>query len=113
MHINGNATQGENIADLGGMLLGLDAFKKTAAYKKNEKIGGLTQVQRYFLGYALGWMYQVKKDRLASRVKTDVHAPAKERVNGPVVNIPEFYEAFGIKPGDKMYRADSLRVRIW
>jgi putative endopeptidase len=113
LHINGNATQGENIADLGGMLLGLDAFKKTEAYKKNEKIGGLTQIQRYFLGYALGWMYQVKKDRLASRVKTDVHAPAKERVNGPVVNIPEFYEAFGIKPGDKMYRADSLRVSIW
>ncbi len=113
LHINGNATQGENIADLGGLLLGLDAFKKTAAYKKNEKIGGLTQLQRYFLGYALGWMYQERKERLANQVMTDVHAPAKERVNGPVVNIPDFYEAFGIKPGDKMYRADSLRVSIW
>ncbi len=112
-HINGNATQGENIADLGGMLLGLDAFKKTEAFKKNEKIGGLTQLQRYFLGYALGWMYEERKERLASQVMTDVHAPAKERVNGPVVNIPEFYEAFGIKPGDKMYRPDSLRVSIW
>ncbi len=113
LHINGNATQGENIADLGGMLLGLDAFKRTEAYKKNEKIAGLTPLQRYFLGYALGWMYQERKERLANQVMTDVHAPAKERVNGPVVNIPEFYEAFGIKTGDKMYRADSLRVNIW
>jgi len=113
LHINGNATQGENIADLGGMLLGLDAFKKTEAYKKNEKIAGFTPLQRYFLGYALGWMYQERKEKLADQVKTDVHAPAKERVNGPVVNIPEFYEAFGIKPGDKMYRPDSLRVNIW
>jgi len=113
LHINGNATQGENIADLGGMLLGLDAFKKTEAYKKNEKIGGLTQLQRYFLGYALGWMYQDRKEQLARLVMTDVHSPAKERVNGPVVNVAEFYEAFDIKPGDKMYRPDSLRVKIW
>jgi len=113
LHINGNATQGENIADLGGLLLGLDAFKKTEAYKKNEKIAGFTPLQRYFLGYALGWMYQERKEKLANQVMTDVHAPAKERVNGPVVNIPEFYEAFGIKPGDKMYRPDSLRVNIW
>ncbi len=113
LHINGNATQGENIADLGGMLIGLDAFKQTEAYKKNETIGGLNALQRYFLGYALGWMYQTKKERLANAVKTDVHAPAKERVNGPVVNVPEFYQAFNVKPGDKMYRADSLRVNIW
>ena len=113
LHINGNATQGENIADLGGLLLGLDAFKKTEAYKKNEKIAGLTQLQRYFLGYALGWMYQERKERLANQVMTDVHAPAKERVNGPVVNMPEFYEAFGIKAGDKMFRPENLRVNIW
>lgn len=113
LHINGDATQGENIADLGGLLLGLDAFKKTAAYKKNEKISGLTPLQRYFLGYALGWLYTTKKERLANLVMTDVHSPAKERVNGPMVNIPEFYEAFGIKKGDKMYRPDSLRVHIW
>ncbi len=113
LHINGEATQGENIADLGGLLLGIDAFKKTETYKKGEKISGLSPMQRYFLGYALGWMYQIKKERLANLVMTDVHSPAKERVNGPFVNIPEFYEAFGIKPGDKMYRADSLRVNIW
>lgn len=113
LHINGDATQGENIADLGGLLMGLDAFKKTESYKKNEKIAGYTPLQRYFLGYALGWLYQVRKERLANLVMTDVHSPAKERVNGPMVNIPEFYEAFGIKPGDKMYRPDSLRVNIW
>ena len=113
LHVNGDATQGENIADLGGLLLGLDAFKKTDAYKKNLKIAGLTQTQRYFMGYALGWLSQIRKERLANQVMTDVHAPARERVNGPVVNIREFYEAFGIKPGDKMYRADSLRVNIW
>ncbi len=113
LHVNGEATQGENIADLGGMLLGLDAFKKTELYKKGEKIHGYTPVQRYFLGYAYSWMYHERKEKLASQVKTNVHAPAKERVNGPVVNVPEFYEAFGIKKGDKMYRADSLRVNIW
>ncbi|MFT3678957.1 MAG: M13 family metallopeptidase [Ferruginibacter sp.] len=113
LHINGSATQGENIADLGGLLLGIDAFKKTEAYKKGEKLHGFTPIQRYFLGYAYSWMYQQRKERISSQVMTDVHSPAKERVNGPLVNIPEFYEAFGIKPGDKMYRADSLRVNIW
>ena len=113
LHVNGEATQGENIADLGGILLGLDAFKKTEAYKKNEKISGYTPLQRFFLGYSLGWLYKKRKDALASSLLIDVHAPAKERVNGPFVNVPEFYEAFNIKPGDKMYRPDSLRVKIW
>jgi putative endopeptidase len=113
LHINGDATQGENIADLGGLLLGLDAFKKTEVYKSGKKIGGLTPLQRYFVGYTYGWMYKERKERLASQVMTDVHSPAKERVNGPLVNVPEFYEAFNIKPGSKMYRKDSLRVAIW
>jgi putative endopeptidase len=113
LHINGNATQGENIADLGGLVLGLDAFKKTEVYKKGEKINGFTPLQRYFLGYAYSWMIQDRKERLATQVMTDVHSPAKERVNGPVVNIPEFYEAFGVKPGNKMYRPDNQRVSIW
>jgi putative endopeptidase len=113
LHINGDATQGENIADLGGVLLGLDAFKKTEAYKSGKKIGGFTPSQRYFLGYAYAWMYQVQPKALAHQVMTDVHSPAKERVNGPLVNVPAFYDAFNVKPGDKMYRADSLRVQIW
>ena len=113
LHVNGSATQGENIADLGGMLLGLDAFKKTETYKKNEKINGYTPTQRFFLGYAYGWMQQYRKESLARQVMTDVHAPEEQRTNGPVVNVPEFYTAFGIQPGDKMYRPDSLRVVIW
>ena len=113
LHINGDATQGENIADLGGLLLGLDAFKKTTTFKEGKNINGQTPLQRYFLGYAYSWLYQARKERLANQVKTDVHSPAKERINGPVVNVPEFYEAFGIKKGDKMYREEALRVNIW
>ncbi|HEY8691086.1 MAG TPA: M13 family metallopeptidase [Chitinophagaceae bacterium] len=111
--INGKATQGENIADLGGILLGIDAFKKTEQYKKNEKIAGLTPMQRYFLGYALGWLGQIRDESLKNRLMTDVHSPAKYRVNGPFVDVDEFYTTFGIKPGDKMFVPDSLRVRIW
>jgi len=113
LHVNGDATQGENIADLGGVLLGLDAFKKTAACRKGEKIAGLTPIQRFFLGYAYGWMEQERKEVLATQLMTDVHAPAKERANAPMSNIPAFYEAFSVKPGDKMFRPDSLRVSIW
>jgi putative endopeptidase len=113
MHINGKATLGENLADLGGILIGLDAFKQTEAYKKGEKISGLTPLQRFFLGYSLGWMMSERPERIATQLLTDVHSPAKYRVNGPFPNVPEFYEAFGIKPGDKMYLADSLRVHLW
>jgi putative endopeptidase len=113
LHVNGSATQGENIADLGGLLIGLDAFRKTETFRNGKKIGGFTPLQRYFLGYAYGWKFEMRKEVLAEALMTDVHAPPKERVNGPVVNIPEFYEAFDVKPGDKMYRPDSLRVNIW
>ncbi|HVT86966.1 MAG TPA: M13 family metallopeptidase [Chitinophagaceae bacterium] len=112
-HINGDATQGENIADLGGIVLGIDAFKKTEQYKKGEKINGLTPMQRFFLGYALGWLWQGREELLRRQLLTDVHSPAKYRVNGPFMDVDEFYEAFNIKPGDPMYRADSLRARIW
>jgi putative endopeptidase len=112
-HINGKASLGENIADLGGILLGIDAFKKTEQYKKNEKIAGLTPMQRFFLGYALGWLSQQKDEQLRSRLLSDVHSPAKYRVNGPFSDVDEFYSTFNVKPGDAMYRADSLRVRIW
>ena len=113
LHVNGKASLGENIADLGGLVIGLDAFKKTEEYKKGEKIDGLTPVQRYFLGYTLGWLGHARDKSLAMQVMTDVHAPNFLRVNGPMSDMPEFYEAFGIKEGDKMWRADSLRVKIW
>lgn len=112
-HINGKATLGENIADLGGILLGIEAFKKTEQYKKGEKMEGLTPMQRYFLGYSLGWLGQIRDEQLRNRLLTDVHSPAKYRVNGPFVDVDEFYSTFNIQPGSAMYRADSARVRIW
>ncbi|MBK7851913.1 MAG: M13 family metallopeptidase [Bacteroidetes bacterium] len=113
LHVNGEASLGENIADLGGVVIGLEAFKKTEQFKKGEKIDGLTPLQRYFLGYTLGWLGHARDASLAMQVMTDVHAPNFLRVNGPLSNVPEFYEAFNIKDGDPMYRPDSLRVKIW
>ena len=113
LHVNGEATEGENIADLGGIQLGWDAFTKTEQYKQGKSIGGLTPAQRYFIGWALGWMNQLRPETLQLQVKTDVHSPSFLRVIGPVTNLPQFYAAYGVKPGDKMYRADSVRVKVW
>lgn len=113
LRINGKATLGENIADLGGILLGWDAFQKTAQYKKGEKLAGYTPSQRYFFGYALGWLGHTRKESLANQLLTDVHSPAQYRVNGPMADVDAFYQTFNIQPGDKLYRPDSLRVRIW
>jgi putative endopeptidase len=113
LHINGELTQGENIADLGGLIMGYEAFKNTAQYRNKEIIGGLNPDQRYFLGYGMAWMVNERPEAIASQIKSNEHSPAKFRVLGPLANIPEFYATFGIKPGDKMWRADSLRVKIW
>ncbi len=113
LHINGRASLGENIADYGGLLLGLEAFKKTTQYVKGEKIGGLTPIQRYFLGYALGWLHQEQEERLRKNLLSDVHSPAKWRVLGPLANIPEFHEAFGVKTNQPMWRPPEAQVRIW
>ncbi|MDN3550660.1 M13 family metallopeptidase [Mucilaginibacter aquaedulcis] len=113
LHINGKATQGENIADLGGIVIGLDAFKKTDQYKEGKTINGLTPVQRYFLGYALGWLGQDRQESLSSQILTNPHSPGFMRVNGPFTDVPEFYEAFHIKKGDKMWLAPDKRVKIW
>ena len=113
LHINGKATLGENIADYGGLLLGLDAFKKTAQYKAGRKVGGLTPLQRYFLGYAYGWLEQERPETLRRGLLSDVHAPAKWRVIGPLSNITPFYQAFGITQGQAMWRPEDQHVRIW
>ena len=113
MHINGKACLGENIADLGGILIGFDAFKNTEQYKSHKKINGLSPEQRFFLGYALGWLGHERDQALANQILTDVHAPGKYRVNAPMQNVPEFYTAFGILPGDPMYREEKDRVKIW
>lgn len=113
LHINGELTQGENIADLGGVIMGFEAFKKTKQYKNNELIAGLNPNQRFFLGYALTWMLNMRPEAMANQIKSNEHAPAKWRVLGPLSNMPEFYETFGVKQGDKMWRPDSLIVKIW
>ena len=113
LHVNGKATLGENIADLGGIVLGVDAFKKTKQYKAGKKINGLTPMQRFFLGYALSWKIEQRDEALANQLLTNVHAPEFLRVNGPLTDVPEFYEAFHIKKGDKMWLDPEKRVRIW
>jgi putative endopeptidase len=113
LHINGKATLGENIADLGGVLLGWDAFKQTDEFRKGGKIDGLTPQQRYFLGYALGWLEHTRKEALARQLLTDVHSPAQFRVNGPFADVGAFYEVFQVGPADRMYLPDSARVHIW
>jgi putative endopeptidase len=113
LHVNGKASLGENIADLGGLVIGLDAFKKTEQYRKGEKVAGYTPLQRFFLGYALSWIFEQQEASLRQRLLSDVHAPPKWRVNGPVSNVAEFYEAFGVKQGQALWRPEAERVRIW
>ncbi len=113
MHVNGEATQGENIADLGGVVMGYEAFKKTKQGKNNEMINGLTADQRYFLAYGYAWMVNRRPENLARQIMSDVHSPSEFRVNGPVVNIDEFYKAFNIQKGDKLWRDESQRIKIW
>jgi putative endopeptidase len=113
LHINGELTQGENIADLGGVIMAYEAFKTTDQFKNNTLIAGLNPTQRFFLGYALAWMMNERPEAIASQVKSNEHAPSKFRVNGPLSNIPEFYKAFGVKQGDALWVPDSLSIRIW
>ena len=111
--VNGDATQGENIADLGGVVMGYEAFKKTKQYKSQEKISGLTPDQRYFLAYGYAWKVQAKDESIARQIMSDVHSPAQFRIIGPLMNIPEFYKAFNVKEGNKMYLPEKDRVVIW
>lgn len=111
--VNGDATQGENIADLGGVVMGYEAFKKTSQFKNNQKIAGLTPNQRFFLAYGYAWMVNVKKESLAQQLIVDVHSPARYRVNGPLSNIDAFYETFKITEKGKMFIPKKDRIVIW
>ena len=113
LRCRGEATWNENISDLGGVTVALRAFKKTQQFKEGKKIAGYTPLQRFFMGYALGWMTIFTKERLKRKVMTDDHAPPKWRVNGVLSNIPEFYEAFNVKPKNKMWIPPPDRVKIW
>jgi len=113
LHVRGENTQGENIADLGGVIMGLEAYRKTQQGQSKELFNGYTATQRYFLAYAYAWMVNRTDASLAKQIMSDVHSPAEFRINGPLSDIDEFYDAFGIKEGDKMYRPQALRVKIW
>jgi len=113
MHINGEATLGENLADYGGDLIGWDAFKKTKQYKEGKKIAGLTPAQRFWIGYAYSWLGHTRPESLAQQVLTDVHSPNFLRINGPFSDIPAFWETFNIKPGQPMWRPEDKRPKIW
>jgi predicted metalloendopeptidase len=114
LHLNGHLTLGENIADLGGLKIAWDAWKLSQKGKAPVgRIEGFTPEQRFFLGYAETWRTLTREEATRLRTITDPHSPAKFRVNGPLSNLPEFYEAFGCKDGDPMERSEKNRPAIW
>jgi putative endopeptidase len=113
LHINGKLSLGENIADLGGLLVAYDAFKLTPQGKGEEKIGGLTPDQRFFLSYAQTWRTAQRPEQLRLQVQSNEHAPAKFRTNGPLSDTPAFARAFACKSGDPMARQSENIVNIW
>jgi len=113
LHVNGSLTQGENLADNGGLAIAYEAFKNTPEGKSDVKIDGFTPDQRFFLSVAQIWRSKIRDEAQRYRIGNDPHSPAMYRVNGPLSNMPAFYKAFNVKPGDKMYRPDSLRVKVW
>jgi putative endopeptidase len=111
--VNGALTLGENIADFAGLTVAYDAYMLSIKNKEQKKINGFTPQQRFFIGFAQVWRANTRPEFLRQQVMTDPHSPAKFRVLGPLSNMPQFYEAFGVQPGDGMYREDSIRVKIW
>ncbi|HEX6867076.1 MAG TPA: M13-type metalloendopeptidase [Caulobacteraceae bacterium] len=113
MKVNGELTMGENIADLGGLLMALDAYKASLKGRPAPIIDGLTGEQRVFLGWAQVWRGKYRDDALKQLLASDPHSPNMARVNGPVRNIDAWYEAFNVKPGDALYLPPEERVRLW
>ncbi|HMA43641.1 MAG TPA: M13 family metallopeptidase [Gemmatimonadales bacterium] len=113
-HVNGRLTQGEDIADLGGLKIAYAAFQRSLKGKPHPRpIDGLTAEQRFFLAWAQIWRNKSTDQALRNQVQVDPHAPALWRVMGPLSNLPEFAAAFRCKAGDPMVRPDSLRAEIW
>jgi putative endopeptidase len=115
LYVNGKLTLGENIADVGGLKIAFNAYKMSLSGKnKPEKIDGYTDEQRFFMGYAQVWRDNIREQELRRRIQEDVHSPAKQRVNGALFNIPEFYAAFPqIKEDNKLYIKPDNRPIIW
>jgi predicted metalloendopeptidase len=112
-HISAKLTMGENIADLAGVAMAYRAYKLSLKGRQAPVIDGYTGDQRFFIGWAQGWARKYRDDDLRRRLTNDPHSPSEYRTNVIVSNLPEFYRAFDVKPGDKMYRAPADRVKIW
>ena len=114
LHINGELTEGENLADLGGLTIAYNAFKKAQQGKPDPGlIDGYTPDQRFFLGWAHVWSSNQRPEALRQQILTNPHSPSRFRVNGPLSNNEAFYKAFNVQPGDSMMAPDSLRAKIW
>ncbi len=113
LRVNGELTQGENIADLGGLTMAYYAYKKSLNGKKSPVMGGFTGEQRLFIAWAQGWKNLAREAAEKQLLATDPHAPGKFRGYAPLMNMPEFYEVFNVKEGDKMWRPKDVRVEIW
>lgn len=114
VNINGQLTIGENIADLGGLTLAYYALVHSMKGKAEPApIDGFTWQQRFFLSWAQVWHNNIKDEELRNRLQTDPHSPARYRINGPLKHLPEFYEAWGVKEGDKMWIPADQRISIW
>ena len=111
--VNGEYTLGENIGDLGGISIGLLAYKMSLDGEEPPVIDGFTGEQRVFLGFAQVWRNKYRDEALRTQIQTNVHAPAMYRANGPVRNVPEWYEAFDVQEGDALYLPPEERVKIW
>jgi putative endopeptidase len=104
---------GENIADLGGVLLALDAYKVSLGGKPAAEIDGFTGTQRVFLGWGQVWRTLLRDDALRQLIMTDSHSPGMVRAFAPLRNVDAWYDAFGVKEGEKNYVKPEERVRIW
>jgi len=113
LHVNGKVTLGENIADFGGLTIAYAAYQKSLGGKPAPVIDGLTGDQRFFLAFAQVWASKSRDAALQEQVLTDPHSPTEYRTNGVVTNMPEFYNAFGVTPGDPLYKPADKRVQIW
>ncbi|MGG9964014.1 M13 family metallopeptidase [Ferruginibacter sp. SUN106] len=113
LHVNGKLTLGENLADFGGLAMAYEAFKKTPQGKSNKKIDGFTPDQRFFLSWAQVWRGIALPETAANLLLTDPHSPAQYRALIPPQQMQEFYDAFGIKEGDKMWLPVEKRVHVW
>jgi len=113
LKVNGQLTLGENIADLGGASIAYDAYQLRLKKTGRKNIEGFTPEQRFFLGLAVIERENRRPEAEKVQVLTDPHSPSITRVNGPVSNLPEFYEAFGVKKGNKLYREPKNRAKIW